>query len=297
VFPFPQINNIRPIWTGHGFQIGDKIVPVLSYGNTQSGWNDTLTQLHEDNAGASHFIDIASRTHALNEMKRWCPPVEKPVIMDIGCSSGFMIREYRDNLSGTIVMGSDVVYNPLKRLATELPEIPLLHFDLVNCPLPNACLNGVSLLNVFEHIEDDWTALKQVLRILKPGGVAVIEVPAGPGLFDSYDRALMHYRRYILGDLMKMASSIGFKIVTHSYLGVFLYPGFWAVKKKNRLLDFLQPKRPVDERNSKDKDVISREIRSTRSNSFFQRLMKLELLLGKNFSYPFGIRCLLTAIK
>jgi ubiquinone/menaquinone biosynthesis C-methylase UbiE len=37
-----------------------------------------------------------------------------------------------------------------------------------------------------EHIEDDREAIKQVYRILKPGGVAVIEVPAGPQLFDIF---------------------------------------------------------------------------------------------------------------
>ena len=34
--------------------------------------------------------------------------------------------------------------------------------------------------------------------MLKPGGVAVIEVPAGPELFDDYDRQLQHFRRYTL---------------------------------------------------------------------------------------------------
>jgi SAM-dependent methyltransferase len=297
MFSFPHINNMRPIWTGRGFQLGDKIVPVLSYGDSQSGWNNDLTLLHEDNAGSNHFIDIASRAHALNEMRTWLRPVEQPVVMDIGCSSGFMIHEYRDNLPGTVVMGADIVYGPLGRLATKMPDVPLLHFDLVHCPLPDACLDGISLLNVFEHIEDDRTALEQVFRILKPGGVAVIEVPAGPSLFDAYDRTLMHYRRYVLGNLVKMVGNIGFKIVAHSHLGVFLYPGFWLVKKKNRLLDALQPNRSIDERASKDEAIISEEIRSTGGKSFFQKIMKLELFLGKGITYPFGIRCVLTAIK
>jgi len=146
------------------------MVPVLSYGENQSGWNDDLTLLHEGNAGSMHFIDLASRAHTLSEMRHWLPAVEQPVVMDIGCSSGFMIREYRDHLPGSVVIGADIVRGPLERLAARMPDVPLLHFDLVKCPLPDACLDGISLLNVLEHIKDDQTALKQVYRILKPGG-------------------------------------------------------------------------------------------------------------------------------
>lgn len=297
MFPFPPVNNIQPTWTGHGFQLGNANAPVLSYGDNQSGWSDDLTLLHEDNAGTTHFIDLASRAHALSEMRNGLPSTSQSVIMDIGCSSGFMLREYRDNLPGVLIMGSDVVRGPLERLAREIPDIPLLHFDLVQCPLPDASLDGISMLNVFEHIQDDLSALKQVYRILKPGGVAVIEVPSGPDLFDSYDRTLMHYRRYNLRDLVKMARLTGFQVVKQSHLGVFLYPGFWLVKKKNRLLDALRPEHSIEERARKDEAVISQEIRTTGGNPLFRWLMNQELHLGEHISYPFGIRCLLTLKK
>ena len=299
MIPFPPQapGETNPIWTGRGFQIGGQIASVLSYGENQSGWNDDLTLLHEGNAGSMHFIDLASRAHTLSEMRHWLPAVEQPVVMDIGCSSGFMIREYRHHLPGSVVIGADIVRGPLERLAARMPDVPLLHFDLVKCPLPDACLDGISLLNVLEHIKDDQTALKQVYRILKPGGVAIIEAPAGPSLFDAYDRMLMHHRRYVLRDLVKLSHATGFTIVTHSHLGVFLYPGFWLVKKKNRLLDALQPQRSIEERVHKDKVITAQEIRATGGNPFFQWLMKMEISLGKGVTYPFGIRCLLTLVK
>jgi SAM-dependent methyltransferase len=63
----------------------------------------------------------------------------------------------------------------------------LLHFDLRHCPLPDGSFDGVILLNVLEHIKEDAAALRQIARILKPGGIAAIEVPAGRGLYDIYD--------------------------------------------------------------------------------------------------------------
>ena len=46
------------------------------------------------------------------------------------------------------------------------------------------------LLNVLEHIDDHSSAIAQVARVLKPGGVAVVEVPAGPHLYDTYKTSI-----------------------------------------------------------------------------------------------------------
>ncbi|HTC13560.1 MAG TPA: hypothetical protein VK692_05030, partial [Chthoniobacterales bacterium] len=56
-----------------------------------------------------------------------------------------------------------------------------------------------------EHIDEDFKALQEIYRILKPGGLAHIEVPADPSSFDFYDEVLMHFRRYRLGDLTTKA--------------------------------------------------------------------------------------------
>lgn len=51
-------------------------------------------------------------------------------------------------------------------------------------------------LNVFEHIENDSAAMSEVYRVLKPGGKALIYVPANQKLFSAMDAKVGHYRRY-----------------------------------------------------------------------------------------------------
>src|SRR5260221_7588951 len=93
-FPLPPRRNEEPAptWTGAGFAIAGEATPVLAYNIQASGWTDELTAFHESQAGDQHYIDKASRKNALDCLRRFCA-TPKPIIMDIGCSSGFMVRD------------------------------------------------------------------------------------------------------------------------------------------------------------------------------------------------------------
>ena len=287
-FPPTEPNAPVPHWEKGIFSIGEQRTGVLEYSSNLAGWNDELTSFHEDNAGDNHFIDCASRQHAISELNKHVN-VTQPVIMEIGCSSGHLLERLHKEKPEATLIGADIVYSPLLKLATKYPRIPMLRFDLLNCPLADNSLDAVILLNVLEHIEDDTTALKQIKRILKPGGVAIIEVPAGPHLYDVYDKALLHFRRYLLSDLKKQVQQLDFKIVKQSHLGFFIYPGFWCVKKRN--------KRLLNETMAKQKQIVENNIRDTGSSKLLHRLMQMELALGKRINFPTGIRCLLTCMK
>ncbi len=286
--PLPNTTEI-PQWTSHGFQVGDRFLSILSYEAAISGWTDDLTVFHEKTAGSSHFIDLASRRRAISQVAQYSEEISS-VILDIGCSSGFLLADLKNTFPQAYVMGADVVIGPLLNLAKASPEIPLLHFDLTRCPLPDNSVDVAILLNVLEHIEDDALAIQQLFRVLKPGGIAVIEVPAGPGLYDIYDELLMHYRRYNLSGLRRLFLDAGFAVLKQSHLGFFLYPGFFLVKRLRR-------KKRVNISEEEIAMLVSQNINQTGGNPFFHALMKLELAVGKVISYPFGIRCLITVQK
>ena len=187
-------------------------------------------------------------------------------------------------------MGTNVVIDPLLNLTKTSPNIPLLHFDLTRCPLPESSVDMAVLLNVLEHIDNDTLAVRQLYRILRPGGFAIIEVPAGPELYDIYDEMLMHYRRYKLPGLRRLILDSHFTILRQSHLGFFLYPGFFMVKK-------LRGKKHADIPREEIPALVSHNINQTRDNPLFHALMNLELAVGKVIPYPFGIRCLITAQK
>ncbi|HLZ30407.1 MAG TPA: class I SAM-dependent methyltransferase [Chloroflexota bacterium] len=216
-------------------------------------------------------------------------PSSEPLILEIGCSSGYMLMLARHRLPAARWIGSDYVRGPLEKLAGELPNVPLLHFDLRECPLPDNSVDAVLLLNVLEHIDDDAKAMRHVHRILRPGGLAVIEVPAGPDLYDVYDELLMHHRRYSAKGLRHLLRASGLEIARFSHLGTFIYPPFYVVKQWN--------KRHLSRAQAEQRRVVAREIRSTRSNPLLAALLGLELRLGRYVNWPFGIRCVAVARK
>ncbi len=286
-FPPPRGSNEVPQWTGAGFRLGDRIVPVLEYSENEAGWSDDLTQLHEEAAGDAHPIDTASRNDALAQLAvRF--GARAFTLLEVGCSSGFMLEALRRRFPSATVIGADVVRAPLYALADEHPSVPLLRFDLVRCPLPSESFDAVVMLNVLEHIDDDAAALAQTYRILKPGGVAVIEVPAGPHLFDAYDKALLHFRRYRLAELTQKLEGAGFAVERQSHLGFFLYPAFAMVKRLNQR----RQAKPLD-----PEEVVKNQASRTSKSRLLSLAVNLETALGKVVSYPIGIRCLVVGRK
>lgn len=287
--PPPERGQPAPEWDGSAFVWDGGRTRVLRYlPESGSGWSDALTTIHEQEAGGDHAIDLASRAYALDQLARHLP-AGAPVVLEVGCSSGFMLRDIQQAFPQAVLLGGDFVSGPLEALGAVLPTVPLLQFDMRSCPLPDRTVDAVVMLNVLEHIDRDADALREAWRILKPGGIAVIEVPAGPDLFDDYDRQLMHHRRYDMQTLAGRAREAGFEILRRSHLGFLVYPAFWAVKKKNRR--FGTRTAEAGQRR------VRSQIRYTRKLSLLGVAMQVELVLGKCVRFPAGIRCLVTGRK
>jgi len=73
-------------------------------------------------------------------------------------------------------------------------------------------------LNVFEHIQDDSLALREIRQKLKPGGAVLIYVPAFACLWTSLDDKVCHHRRYTKKTLRRLVEREGFAIEKIRYV-------------------------------------------------------------------------------
>lgn len=288
-FPPVSAGEESPVWNGAAFIRSGQSTRVLAYEVGASGWSEELTELHENaTESGAHFIDVASRDHAVNELKRTLGT--KPVsIMEVGCSAGHLLADMGRSLPNATLTGGDYTLGTLVKLGEKMPGIPLVRFNLADSPLPPDTYDGIVLLNVLEHIEDDVAATKHIARMLKPGGVAVIEVPAGPKLFDDYDRQLQHFRRYTLPGICGVIERAGLVVERRNYLGALIYPAFYLAKK-------LSQSRPRSA-SEREQHVANAIGATSRFNAIGHAIMSLEETIGRAVTFPRGIRCVVTARK
>lgn len=290
---FPDLpGGGSPIWDGGCFDVSGQPARVLAYSSNFDGWNEDLTELHEIEAGdGAHPIDIASRGNVLAMLQRYGFPADGD-LLEIGCSSGFMLRDLQRAYPKASIVGSDILKASLERLGTHLPGIPLLQMDVVNCPLPDRQFDAVVGLNVLEHIEDDAAALRQLARLLKPGGIAILEVPQGPNLYDYFDKYLMHFRRYSHGEFAMKIRNAGLELERSDSLGFAVYPAFFLVKKLNRLRYGAQGERAGDLQK-----MVRGQISATSRSVVLEWAFHLDRLINRWFRLPLGIRCIAVARK
>jgi SAM-dependent methyltransferase len=65
---------------------------------------------------------------------------------------------------------------------------------------------------VLEHIDDDVGALRSWVSSLRPGGLAVLSVPAHPAWFGPHDVWAGHVRRYTKSAFVKLAEAAGLSV-------------------------------------------------------------------------------------
>jgi len=267
----------RDTWAREGMR-----EPFLSCASPECSvnWSQELEELHEESSH-THFIDVWTRRAMLERLGRL---PASPTVIDIGCSSGYLLADLRARLPDATLVGVDLVASGLRAAHTHVPDALLLQADACALPVKDACVDVAVSANLLEHVPDDERALAEIRRTLRPGGRAVIVVPVNPGVYDCYDRLLGHERRYARGELARKAKGAGLSVLQDVHLGAPLYPAFWAVKQRNR-------RRGEQLRAGALEGKVKREIERTSGSALGRLACRVEeLLLRGGVELPFGIR-------
>jgi SAM-dependent methyltransferase len=89
---------------------------------------------------------------------------------------------------------------------------PVAVADVAALPFADESFDAAVLGEVLEHVPDDAGALAEVARVLRPGGVLAVSVPANPARFGPSDRWAGHVRRYNRGMLVGACERGGFRV-------------------------------------------------------------------------------------
>ena len=156
------------------------------------------------------------------------PPQPGDVLLDCGAGTGLFAKEME---AFCRVLVLDNHEEALRILRTRFRPEQILSLAGDEVPLPETALEYVTALDVLEHVPDDAAVVRGFQRLLKPGGLAVVTVPASMGLWSDWDQALHHYRRYHRRQLRALFANEAWEIMHVNYTNILAYPAVWLVRK------------------------------------------------------------------
>lgn len=113
-------------------------------------------------------------------------------LLDLGCGPGVLLRALAASSPGVKAFGLDE--GPERLLAARAAEPPaaLLRGDAQRLPFGDRTFERVLAAEVLEHLPEDAAALREIRRVLAPGGLLAISVPHAdyPFLWDPINRVV-----------------------------------------------------------------------------------------------------------
>jgi ubiquinone/menaquinone biosynthesis C-methylase UbiE len=180
---------------------------------------------------AEHWYYAGKRRFVREWIQRARPPRPTDTLLDCGAGTGFFAKEMEANCR---VLVLDDHAEALRILRTRFRADQILSLAGDHVPLPAASLEYVTALDVLEHVPDDQAVVDGFHRLLKPGGLAVVTVPASMALWSDWDVGLHHFRRYDRGQLRELFREPDWEIVYANYTNVVVYPVVWFLRKWRR---------------------------------------------------------------
>ena len=198
--------------------------------------------------------------------------------------------------SGTGAMACRLV-SPLREVITVEPlaegaqsaarlGLPSLCGTLQDLGLPNGSLECIGAFDVIEHIPSVSGFLGEVRRVLRPGGIAVVTVPAFPLLWGDEDDAAGHQRRYTRASMQAQFVAGGFTPLHVEYL----YASLVAPAAITRALPYRLGRRRTE---AEVLAALKSQLRVSPAMDRIARvILSTEARIARHLTLPFGLSLL-----
>lgn len=175
----------------------------------------------------SHWWFATQKKAIMSFMERHVRGWRHKLILDAGCGTGRFL-DYLQNYGP--VRG--IEKNPLwAAYCREKGYVDVIAGSIAECSDINERFDMIVSFDVLEHVEQDQAALNHFYKLMKPGGLLFLSVPAGEVFFSGMEKQYGHYRRYNYSSLQEKLTGASFQVVGHAYFNFFLLVPIVMIRK------------------------------------------------------------------
>ena len=193
--------------------------------------------------GVPSLVWRAGQERRLKLIRQWAPLDGARALVD-GCGIGMYVRGLQSQ--GARVWGLDVEHEHVAEAAANAPGAGLCQAAGEALPYPDAAFDLVLSHEVIEHVQDDRAYASEMVRVLQPGGRAIVFCPNRLYPFETHghywrgvyhfgntplinwlpdplrNRLAPHVRVYTRRGLRKLFDGLPARLVHHTVI----YPGY-----------------------------------------------------------------------
>jgi SAM-dependent methyltransferase len=227
----------------------------------------------------SHWWHVGRRRIIEWFVKDICDKVKdrRPRILDVGCGTGanlLVLSKYGD------AEGVDISEDALG-FCRERGLQKVKQGAAEQLPYHDASFDLVTGLDVVEHLDDDLAGLREMRRVLRPGGRVLLFVPTFMFLWGLQDDVSNHRRRYRLAELRSLLEEAGFQVERTTYANITFFVPILIMRKLMRLTGI--------------KTESENNINVSALNGLLARVFGAESTVLRHMNIPFGVSGLCVA--
>jgi len=239
---------------------------------------------------------VGMRNNLVNLLERYWDwkAQPQPKILDAGCGTGAALQRLADGFGGRIssqnALGLDLSAEALRFCKQRGLGSQTLRGSITELPFADHTFDILLSFDVISNLPEPNPGFREFARVLRHGGLMVLNLPAYQFLYSEHDLAVRTLRRFDKGEVRKLLAENGLMPLRMSYVNSILFPPAAAVRLTKKALLKTKPTQDLHSDLTPPPALLNKLL-------LWLMAREADLLRHSNFDLPFGLSLITVARK